>query len=151
MPATMARDAMIAAWASRFRPRVNSSGVAEAATCAPHLAAITAIRTRQAISAALQPGDRAEGQPDQHRPDRADGQQEDVGRVQVLGMVQIEEPDDGEDGGQHDEPPARDRLADQLLVDDEADDSDDDEDFQQGHCTRSLITLSGGLTLKLDD
>jgi hypothetical protein len=65
MPATMARDAMTAAWASRFRPSVNSSGVAD------------------------------------------------------------------------DEAPARDRLARHLLVDDKADDSDNDEDFEPGHGTHA--------------
>ncbi len=91
-------------------------------------------RPQRAV-AGLQPGHRPEGQADGDRSGRADGQADDVGRLEVLlsGAVQVGEPDDGEDHRQQHHPLAAQRLPLHLLEDDESDDADDGEDFQTGH------------------
>jgi hypothetical protein len=135
-PIAIARGTITAACASRLTPRPNSSA-APGEEREPEPEPVHRQLRPQGSAALLEPGDRAEREPDDHGPGGADRDRHDVRRLQVRTApavaAQVGEADHGQDRRQHHRTPTAQRLAAELAEDDPADDGDDRENLEPGH------------------
>jgi hypothetical protein len=91
-------------------------------------------------AAALQARHRAETGSSRDGDCRAHDQQHDIRRIEVrLLTADVDDPDHGQDRGQHDHTLAAERAADELLPDHVHDDSECYQHCQRGHFDTSIV------------